>query len=222
MNPTATDLPHTTHPHPASPLKQDPSLPRADSGTTPPPPPPPPPTADAPPHARERTATAESASGLTRRTPFPTESPKVDADSLDGSYGSTEPSDDDDAEVEPEEREAAALLRSGGPGKLMSVRQRVARVGKGKRTKRAEGEDAVPIPWRALVLTVFLLAFGALATWHSVMLFLGYSSAKDPEKWKPLAVMGSLALIPGTYYGVYFALALAGVPGWDLAAIPEL
>nr|SMQ44845.1 Pho cyclin 80 [Blastocladiella emersonii] len=48
------------------------------------------------------------------------------------------------------------------------------------------------------------------------------TSAKDPEKWKPLAVMGSLALIPGTYYGVYFALALAGVPGWDLAAIPEL
>ncbi|ORZ32750.1 hypothetical protein BCR44DRAFT_43671 [Catenaria anguillulae PL171] len=83
-------------------------------------------------------------------------------------------------------------------------------------------EYHTPLPWRALTLTVFLFSFGSIALSTSLYLFLGYGHAKDPDKWQPLAVLGTLCMIPGGFYLWHFLMVALGVPGWTYDDIPEL
>ncbi|KAJ3361768.1 hypothetical protein GGF31_002030 [Allomyces arbusculus] len=100
------------------------------------------------------------------------------------------------------------------------IEQRKVRARSGMRS--ANPVYHTPLPWRSLVLTVFLLLFGIISLVTSVYLFAGFGHDPSEERWKPLAIMGTLCIIPGGYYAVYFACALLGLPGYDYAEIPDL
>ncbi|KAI9223373.1 hypothetical protein BC828DRAFT_376109 [Blastocladiella britannica] len=99
-------------------------------------------------------------------------------------------------------------------------RRRYQRRTEGRHSQRAE--FYTPVPWRALALTVFLLAFAGIALTTSVMLFTGRWHTTDPDKYKALAVLGTLCGIPGAYYGTMFLMVGLGVRGWDLEGVPDL
>ncbi|KAL7751704.1 hypothetical protein RI367_002703 [Sorochytrium milnesiophthora] len=79
-----------------------------------------------------------------------------------------------------------------------------------------------PVPWRSLVLTLFLFTAGVITLISGFSLLLSRSEKEHRDRWQPLMIIGGMCIVPGAYYLTLFAAAFLKISGYDYSQIPEL
>ncbi|XP_058961856.2 transmembrane protein 230-like [Pocillopora verrucosa] len=77
------------------------------------------------------------------------------------------------------------------------------------------------VPWKALLLAVFLSSVGTLLLVFGSLLFTGYFDVKYADRTYPLLILGSLMFIPGFYHVRIAYYAWKGYRGYSFEDIPD-
>ena len=74
-------------------------------------------------------------------------------------------------------------------------------------------KPASKVPWRPVIFASALLIVG------TAMLMVGFLN--DPDRFWPLLLLGTLMVIPGSYYTYFAYKAFRGQPDWDFLEYPD-
>eukprot|EP00050_Salpingoeca_kvevrii_P010326 m.7703 g.7703 ORF g.7703 m.7703 type:complete len:115 (-) comp2790_c0_seq2:45-389(-) len=81
------------------------------------------------------------------------------------------------------------------------------------------GEPKVPV--RSIVLAVVLFIVGSVFLIVGTCLFTGVIDTKYSDRWLPMAILGGLMFIPGSYHTYLAYYAWQGAPGYTFDDIPD-
>jgi len=76
------------------------------------------------------------------------------------------------------------------------------------------------IPWKSIVLALFLLSLGSLLLFLSYFIFTGHMGGERSQAYG-LLVLGALSFLPGFYETRVAYYAWRGVNGYRFASIPD-